>query len=227
MYWIYLILFVLIILTPKVIHQGAFFLAEEDVESLVIFSFGIVGFLIYIAKEKALLRVFREKLHLQKQTNIITRDLSDSYSYIGEMNRKFDIVKDLIYNFPRNAPDLLQNKNADFYAPILEAARLLAKTDHVSLRFVNYREHKIEKVYEGAIPQKMHMDHFDAECLLHARRYFWEEEGCVIVRSPRSTPKLAAFLIFPKATNRLEDIEVFKILAAEALFLYCIEERVS
>jgi|SRR6185369_300865 len=227
MYWIYLVLFIFIILTPKVIHVGTSFLTEEDLEALVIFGFGILGFLIYIAKEKALLRVFREKLHLQKQTNIITRDLSDSYSYIGEMNRRFDIVKDLIFNFPRNAKNLFDKENPDFYAPILEAARLLARTDAVSLRFVNYRQKNLLKIYEGTLPRGVHFDHFDVECLLSARKYFWEEEGCVVVRSPRSTPELAAYLIFPKATNRIEDLEVFKILVAEALFLYCIEQKIS
>lgn len=227
MYWIYLVIFVLVILTPKIVHEGLLFLHEEDVESLLIFFLGLLGFGIYLAKEKALLRAFREKLHLQKQTNIISRDLSDSYSYIGEMNRKFDIVKDLIFNFPRNADELLGKKDADFYSSILEATRLLAKSDHVSLRFVDYRAGTVEKVCEAQSTPAAMFEHFDGKCLLGAKKYFWEENGYVVVRSPRSTPKLASYLIFPKATNRIEDVEVFKILAAEALFLYCVEKRIA
>ena len=98
MYWIYLAIFILIILTPKIIQDGIFFLHEEDIESLIIFFFGLFAFTLYLAKEKALLKVFQEKLHLQKKANTITKDLSDSYSYIGGMNRKFDIVKDLIFH---------------------------------------------------------------------------------------------------------------------------------
>lgn len=67
MYWIYLAIFILVIFTPKVVRDGFFFLREEDVEALVIFGFGIFGFMLYLVKEKALLRVFQEKLRLQKK----------------------------------------------------------------------------------------------------------------------------------------------------------------
>ncbi len=226
MYWIYLILFVLIVLTPKIIQHGAFFLLEENIESLLIFFFGIIGFALYLSKEKALLRVFKEKLHLQKQTNIITRDLSDSYSYIGEMNRKFDIVKELIFSLPKNTAENLNTKGADLYAPVLDAARLLAKTDHIALYFVDTKK----KIVEKTLGKKMYSEAvvFDAPTLLRSKRFFWEEQGCAIVRSPKQALSVAAFLIFPKAVNDIEDREVFKMLASEALFLYCVEQgRVS
>jgi hypothetical protein len=101
MYWIYLTLFVLAILTPQFIAREVGLLREEDVEALLIFCFGAFGFMIYLAKEKTLLKLIREKLHLEKQTSLITRDLSDSYSYIGEMNRKLDIVQDFIFDLPK------------------------------------------------------------------------------------------------------------------------------
>ncbi len=226
MYWIYLIIFILIILTPKIIQHGVAFLLEEDVESLLILFLGLFCFVLYLAKEKALLRAFKEKLHLQKQTNIITRDLSDSYSYIGEMNRRFDIVKDLIFNLPRNTAQALLKKNSDLYAPVIGAARLLAKTEQVALYFVNIRKKSAEKILGGNTFQSNLV--FDAESLLKTKKFFWEEQGCVIIRSPKQALDTTAFLIFPKAVNAIEDKEVFKILASEALFLYCVEQgRIS
>ena len=44
MYFIYLAIFILAILTPKIVEEGAFFFSEEDVESLLILSFGALGF---------------------------------------------------------------------------------------------------------------------------------------------------------------------------------------
>ena len=226
MYWIYLAIFILVILTPKVVENGTFFLSEEDVESLLIFGLGVFGFILYLAKEKALLRVFREKLHLQKQTSIITRDLSDSYSYIGEMNRKFDIVKEFIFNMPKHTREAILKGDSTFYTPILEAARLLAKTDQVSLRFVNLPAKKIVQIHENEIDAETFAS-FDAVCLLSQTKNYWEENNCVIIRAPRSAPDTSAFIIFPKLMNRMEDTEIFKILASEALFLYCIEQGIS
>lgn len=221
MYWIYLLIFVFIVLTPKIVQDGALFLKEEDVESLVILALGTIGFLLYLAREKALIRVFKEKLHLQKQANIITRDLSDSYSYIGEMNRKFDIVKELIFRLPREATDKLTNDSKNMYRSVIEAVRQLSKTDPVSLRFVNLKTKEIEKKVDEHEHRAFRL--FTAERLLGARKEFWEEEECVAVRSPRQACGVTAFLVFPKITNRVDDGEIFKILASEALFLYCVE----
>src|SRR3990167_7553795 len=126
MYWIYLIIFILAIIVPQVVSIHIWFLREDDIESIIIFFVGMLGFFIYIAKEKALPRVFKEKLHFQKQANIITKDLSESYSYIGEMNRKFDIVKDLIFGLPQESATSLLGNSLQAYRPILEAGRLLS-----------------------------------------------------------------------------------------------------
>ena len=57
MYWIYLVLFIFVILTPELIGHGTWFLSEDDLESLIIFAFGTLGLLLYVSKEKAFFRV--------------------------------------------------------------------------------------------------------------------------------------------------------------------------
>jgi hypothetical protein len=224
MYWIYLFLFVLVVLTPKIIQVGVLFFHEEDLESLLIFCLGTLGFMLYLAKEKALLKMLKEKLRLQKQTHTITRDLSQSYSYIGEMNRKFDIVKELIFRLPKDTTDTrAKNEPKILYASILEAVRLLTKGEAVSLRFIHLKNKTLEQVVEENAPATF--EFFGVEKLLAPKKIFWEEEGCVIVRSPRQAGSVVAFLIFPKVTNHIEDTEIFKILASEALFLYAVKNN--
>lgn len=221
MYWIYLAIFVLIVLTPKIILEGVLFLHEEDVESLIIFCFGLLAFVFYLIKETALLRAFREKLNLQKRTNIITKDLSDSYSYIGEMNRKFDIVKELIFHLPKETADTLSKKESETFQSIIDAARLLAKTDKVSLRFVNTKTKTIEKILENGYGKDFAS--FDAKTLLASKKTFWEENSHAIVRSPLQAKSRAAYIIFYKMSNHVEDVDIFKILASQALLLFCID----
>lgn len=221
MYWIYLAIFILAVLTPKAIREGILFLREEDVEALIIFCFGLLGFASYLAKEKALLRVFQEKLHLQKRTNIITKDLSDSYSYIGEMNRKLDIVKELIFGLPKDTADMLSKKEPETFRSILEAAKLLAKTDTVSLRFVNVKTKAIEKILESGNSRVFAS--LDAETLLSSKKTFWERETYAVARSPRRAMGMMAYVVFSKTSNSVENADIFKILASQALLLFCIE----
>ena len=226
MYWIYLALFVLAILTPGFVQVDFSLLGEEEIESLLIFFFGTFGFMLYLAKEKTLLRVFREKLHLQKQTNMITRDLSESYSYIGEMNRKLDIVKDLIFNLPKTTAAALERDDESVYASILETVSLLGKTDKVALCFINTRKKTMEQV-QMKQPSVSFGRHLDATKLLEGGKFFWEEEDYAVVRSPRQAKNVAAFLVFAKVANRVEDREVFKILASEALLLHCLKRETA
>lgn len=220
MYWIYLVIFIFIVLTPKMIQEGIWFFHEEDIEALIIFCFGFLGFVVYLAKEKALLSIVQEKLRLQKRTNIITKDLSDSYSYIGEMNRKFDIVKTFIFQLPKDVAETLIKRKTETFQSTLEAIKLLTKTNEVSLRFVNTKTKTIEKIIENGHHKTF--DIFDAKKLLSTNKTFWEESLYVAVASPVNVKGLVAFVIFAKKNNHTDNVDVFKILAAQALLLFCI-----
>lgn len=226
MYWIYLVIFILIILTPKLISGGWLFFHEQDIESVLIFCFGTLGFILYLVKEKALLRVFREKLHLQQQTNMITKDLSDSYSYIGEMNRKLDIVQEFIFQLPKVTARTLIKKEGNIYESLLQTVSLLSKTEQVTLCFVDIKTKETQKICQKNKRASLSVSLYP-EKLLASGKFFWEEDGQIIVRSPSQAKNIAAFLIFSKTKNHIEDSDVFKILVSEALLLYCMKEKID
>lgn len=218
MYWIYLTLFIVIIFTPEMVNRGLFFFGEEEVESVVIFCFGLIGLLLYLAKESTLLRVVSEKLFLQRQTNQIRKDLSQSYSYIGEMNRRFDIVKNSILALPTTTPRPFSQDQTVRYQSVLSAMQLITKTPLLAVLVVDMAA---ERVLEHAgeeheFPPAL----MDAAHLLAAAKFYWEEGEYSVVRAPEEAQGVTAFLVFRKAANRFEDKEVFQILAAEALLLY-------
>ncbi|MDD2766238.1 MAG: hypothetical protein PHH40_00555 [Candidatus Moranbacteria bacterium] len=224
MYWIYLAIFIFIVFVPKIIQTGYFFFQEEDIESLILFFFGIFIFILYFSKERTLLHVFQEKLHLQKKTNIVTKDLSDSYSYIGGLNRKFDIVKDFIFHIPEDTADVLLSKKQETYRSVLNTVKILAKSKSISLRFVNVKKKTIETVVEVGKNDEFHL--FTAQVLLKSKKKSLEKNGYAIVQSPSLAHSMTAFLIFPKLTNQIEDVEMFKILASQALLLFCINKYI-
>jgi len=222
MYWIYLALFILAVLTPEVINGEILAVPEEDAEALLVLLFGSTGFFIYFAKEKALIRHIREKLRLQQEKHDITRDLSDSYSYIGEANRKMDLLKGLVVSLPASLDRFRKGEKKGAYEGLSKAILLFAKTDSFLLRIVD-RERKImeKEIRKG---KSVACFSFDMETLLRSDRLFWEEDGCIIVRSPSSVGSYTAYLIFEKSTNHIEDSGVFEAFAAEGLALFFLEK---
>lgn len=222
MYLVYLALFLFAVLTPEVVTGSILFVPEELIESVLVFLFGSTGFFIYFAKEKALIRHIREKLQLQQEKHDITRDLSDSYSYIGETNRKMDVLKELVVSLPVVLDRIRKKEKKSVYDGLSKAIMLFSKTDSFSLRIVDCERKRVEReVHEGNSDL---CSSFDVDALLGSRRLSWEMDGCVIVRSPSSVGRYVAYLIFGKSANRIDDSEIFQAFAADGLALFFLEK---
>ncbi|MFA9262108.1 MAG: hypothetical protein ACEQSB_01990 [Undibacterium sp.] len=223
MYWIYLALFLCMIITPEFIREGVLFFNEDDFESLLIFCFGILGLLLYLGKESAFLRAVREKLSLQQETNQIRKDLSQSYSYIGEMNRRIDIVKNMVVSLPQSKATIFEKHGRELYDPIIDATALLAQSDCVGLYFVNAEDGSM--IEEYVVGDGEHLETLrllGGEKLLATKKYLWEEGRLSFIRSPEEAAGIVAFIVFHKMKNRLEETGIFQILAAQALFVFTV-----
>ncbi len=224
MYWIYLALFVFVVLIPKLVNGDRLFLTEDDQESLLIFFVGAIGLLIYLWKENQLRFQMREKVKFQKETSRVSRDLADSYSYIAEINRKMEIVKNIALGLPETA-EITPDRLKEVYASIMEAIASLGKTETFFLCIVDMRSGTVEKKLDvrgkrcPAFPYR--------ELAKRSETVLREGEYCII-RSPRRVKGFLAFVILRKKTGTVDDPELFKALAAQALFLFSTEqERVA
>ena len=225
MYWIYLIIFVLVVFAPEYVRQGYFFLDQEDSEAVLIFFLSLIGFLFYLAKERALGKIKGEQQEIKREKKVISQDLENSYSYIGELNRKFEILKRSIGALPGTLALFGRTaKDEELYRPIIDAVKILSKADSVALYFVHTLNHRIEKVFFDG--KRNIFSSITSESLLHEKtRRFWLEENCYHVASPRAADHFRSFIVFPKKKNDIDDHEIFKILASEALFLFCLVRR--
>lgn len=225
MYWIYLIIFVLIVFAPEYVRHGYLFLGEEDTESVLIFCLNILAFLLYLAKERALGKIRGERKQIQQEKQFISRDLEDSYSYIGELNRKFEILKRSVGALPGTLATFGRStKDDDLYQPILDAVKILSKTDSVALYFIHVGERRVERMY--AMGKKSLFSSAIQESILSEKtRRFWLEDGFYYATSPKAVDHFRCGIVFPKKKNDLDDHEIFKILASEALFFFCLVRR--
>lgn len=221
MYWIYLALFLLAVLTPEAVTNDRFPVSEEHAESMIVFLFGAIGFLIYFAKEKALSRTKIDRARLQREKRDMTKDLSESYSYIGEVNRKMDVAREFIRMLPKMLGGLETKSRKDLYREFLSSAILFTKSDSFSLRIVDCDRHRIEKeICDG---KETSCIRFSADELLSSRKTIREDRGFIVVRSPDSVGSFRAFLVFRKTSNEPEDTRMLEALASEGLALFFLE----
>lgn len=223
MYWVYLTLFVLIIFTPQIISNGVLFFREEDLESIVIFCFGLIGLILYLGKESALMRAIRDKLSLQKESNQIRKDLVQSYSYIGEMNRHLEILKQMIVESPHTVQELMHGERGRVYESVFEAALLLAQSDAVALIFADVTTgNQIAFYHTGT--ERERFSSLDTKALLATKKYWWQQDGLACVRSSEETRGVTALLIFRALKNRVEETGIFQILVTHALLLFSLHD---
>ena len=212
-------LFVCMIFTPEVVSDELFFFGEEDLESLIIFVLGLVGLLLYLGKESALIRTVTEKLSLQQESNKIRKDLAQTYTYIGEMNRQLEILKNVIVESPHTTKELLSPERERIFQPVFEAALLLSQSDEAELVFIDTRTRNITGVYYSD-QSKKESSLLGADVLLDKKKYWWQEDGLAVVRSQEEPTHIAAFLIVRSTKNKIEEVGVFQILVTHALLLF-------
>ena len=83
---------------PEIIVSGVSFFSEERLEIIILFVLGSIGFFLFIIKEKQLIKSQKHRSKIQKDLAMVSKDLTNSYSYIGETNRKLDIIKNISPN---------------------------------------------------------------------------------------------------------------------------------
>jgi hypothetical protein len=215
MQWLYLILLGVTLSIPLFIERDWRHLPEDVVEAILILLVGTAGFLIYILKEKSLLRHVREKLFIQQKNSAITKDLSQSYSYIGEVNRKLDIVKGLMKKLPSVALEHPGARGSMFWE-VLDATRLLTQADCVALRiqkangeWFHLEDTKLRKVF-GVVSDEMLKKN-------DKRQFFIEGvHGIAGEALPNGTK---AYLLFRRQQPIGADEEVLNILVSLLLLL--------
>lgn len=218
MYWIYLALFILAVFTPDIIQYDFSWIPEEKAEELIILALGVLAFIIFIAKEKQLGFQLKAKRLIQKEASLASKDLTDTYSYIGEINRKMDILKDIALGLTEGT-ELTEEKEMDLYRSIIHAVQMFTKSTNVSLRFINVETGKI--IREIRSSKKARCDVVNP-IMNKENKTFLETEKAFFIRSPKPINNIVACIAIEKKNKnqKIEDLELINALASQALFLF-------
>ncbi len=221
MYWFYLIIFILAVLVPDVVRTNLYFLTETRLEELLIFLLGMAGFLIFIFKEHQLFIQKEEKVKSQKRLRQTAKDLVDSYSYIGEVNRKMDILMQVGLGLSDRSA-INKNKEKEIYHTIIDAANSLMRAKFSHLRFVDMKSRRTRKeIITGDGCNKIKNSEL-AE--MGDNVNIRKKNGYLVAASFKQIDNVKGYLIVEEY-NELEaenvnNQEILKFLATQALFLF-------
>lgn len=209
MYWLYFFLFIVAVSTPIFIESEAWHLTEDMREASVILVSGAIAFVLYVLKDKSLLRHVREKLWFQQKNSAITKDLSQSYSYIGEVNRKVDILQNMMHRLV----EIRETKQEEerMLWEVLDTIKQLTQADRVSIRIftkgvcTHQLEEKADKKVFAVIS--------DDDLIANGKSFF-EINGIQGVSSQQLRKKTKIFLLFSRAHNDEVDEGMLNIILA-------------
>lgn len=217
MYWIYLIIFTFIVFMPTIIQHGFFGFNTTQTQEFATLFLGSLGFLIFTIQEKRLKKNMEEKSDIQRKVNSMRKDLTHSYSYIGEVNRKVDILESIALSYPESLV-ITAKKQKEVYKSIMEAVRLFGKSDEFILRFVCLSSKEVLKEIKSFPGASINfsLKNLDLENI------FFESDNLVVVNSPKSIDGVFSYIILKKKipNQRIEDLEMIRTLAAQALFFF-------
>lgn len=228
MYWIFFALFILGVLVPDIIRGDIGFLSEERIEEVVIFLLGALGFLIFLFKERELIAEKEEKEKNQKRLDETGKDLIESYSYIGEVNRKIDMLMGVVLGISdRDTFDKKKEKEA--YSSVANAAKMLLKGENATLVFLDSKSKKLEKVLDtDDSATRIRRDDLEG---IGGVVNIKKTRSRIIVSSPNKMRNVRSYIKIDEYDEAEEkkpkNIEILKVLASQALFVYSFSRRES
>ncbi len=223
MFWLYLIIFSTIVFVPYFIDDSWHGLTEDQTESLVIFVLALGALFLYVASENKFLNQLREKITAQHKHSSTTKDLSESYSYIGIVNRKLDLLKSIILNIP-SAEELTEERRKDMYSSICEALSVVNGDDNYILRFINMKTSTTLFEIKGNDSYNPFVDNKQL-CVVANKEMIDVNDECVATACPRDIDCVRVYIILRKNAHVKEDPDYIKTIASQALLIYSLAQK--
>jgi hypothetical protein len=217
MYWIYLAIFTVVIFVPTIVKNGLGNLSVVQTQEYAILFLGFIIFILFSVQEKIYKRQKKEREEMLRKVNRMSKDLTSSYSYIGEINRKLDILEGITLEFPGSSR-ISARKQKELYESIVSAIKLFGKGEDFVLRFIDHdncetlKEIKSHKDVLITLPQK--------SCGRDVR--FLETEEYIVISTPKTVNNITCSIIIKKKSqsHSIDDLEIMKTLAMQALSLF-------
>ncbi len=210
MFFIYLGIFIIIVTTPFLITNSFWIFTEDETEALLLLIAGVASFAIYRLRDYQVFQTIREKMRLQKSVVQAQKELSESYSYIGQANRRTDIMYEIF-------SDLSHMETTSSDEALLHAMESLPYTEDFCFRFIDPKKKKSHH----RISATQHFKHLPDElfCKENISRSY-QNKDILFVYSETKDKSLRTCIALPYSEKAENDIDFFKALTAYFTMVY-------
>lgn len=223
-YWIYLAITVFIVATPGIVRNDMIPLDADPtiVEMLLLLVFACSALIIHYQKDRALHKFTSQCVSCRRELRDISKDLSSSYTYIGEINRKIEILTDLASKLPDDA-ELQTKEMEDIEHSILKAVESFSDSKNFYVGLYDVSDRSViatlsdRDVVDLPKPNLSFLETDGVHSVLQEDIYF--------IRTNRNDISLVAFAVIRKATLRSANIELIKTALQKLLFLRTYKQR--
>ena len=228
MSFLYLVFFVLAVLSPSIYEHGYFGFSEKFMEEVTIFLFGLAGIITFTLYERHLERREAETERIEGDIQRTKKELVESYSYIGSVNRKIELLKRLmndtsltLIDRKRLPKELLQAISQNALSAVGAEAVLLRVMDQAKLRTVlevqvDAREKQVFRVANRELKA------IEDSHASHAFILTEDERDVLAVPSDAFTESSKAYLLLFLPTHHIPEIDVslLKVLVNQAEMIH-------
>ncbi len=224
---LYLALFVLAVLTPRMVSRNVFGFEEVQVEETLIFAFGLTGLLTFSLYGKLVERREKERATAEAERDRAKKELSSSYAYIGTINRQMDALKRVANETATTALDPNGSHKKELLQSLAASAAAFVRASYATIRILDVGKTRTVREYHAKTdtPVRAHNKHLLAlhgEGRSHA--FIQGDAGEVLViPSDRTGDGIKAFVLIPMPrANMPEEVDggILKVYANQAELLH-------
>jgi len=225
---LYLLFFVLAVMSPSLISRDYFGIPEQHVEEIFIFVFGLSGLATFSLYERIMERRMKERDEALSQSEKAIKELLESYKYIGSVNRQIDVLKKLVNETSLSLVGK-ESYEKDLMRSILANAAASVNAKGALVRFLDIEKLRTEREY--------HHESLDGKTLRVANKelknlhqfgapyaFLRTEDGREIMAVPsdRKDSRIKAYLILVADPANVAEVEVslLKVFANQAELVY-------
>jgi hypothetical protein len=222
---LYLVLFVLAVMSPSLVHAPIFGVSEVHAEEVLIFLFGIVGLGTFSLYERIMEGRETERAEAVRERDQTRRELVSSYEYIGAVNRQIDALKKISNE---TAASLTENgAHKQLFQSLALSAASHVHSQQATIRIVaidqmrTLREYHADPQMQVPVPNKDLKQAFD-EDRSHTFVHGQDGREILVIPSDAKTPESKVFILIPTSSGQTLEVDpgLLKVYANQAEVLY-------
>ena len=233
---VYLVLFVLAVLSPSLVTRGYFGIDERHVEEAMIFIFGLVGLATFSLYQRLMEGKEKEHQSAKNDYERAKRELVESYQYIGSINRQIELLKRLAN---QTSLKIVASNSLDkeLLTSLLSSAAASVNAKRAYIRYMELERlrtvSEIAHAIEDATPLKLaNKDLRKLHDSGASHAFMRTEDGheVLVVPSDHESRRVKAYLLIVTNSEQARhyDTSLLKVFANQAELLhYTLKEQVK